>query len=101
MMLPSRRAIEIVNVLGLHLRAADKFIRQAKQFQADIRVSHQGRVVNGKSILDRMALAAECGARLELEASGADAEEAIVTLARLVEDSFYETDWGKQTAPIS
>ena len=101
MMLLSRRAIEIVNLLGLHLRAAEKFVRQAKQFQAEIRVSHEGRVVNGKSILDLTALAAGCGTWLELEASGPDAEAAVVALSRLVEDRFHETDWGEETVQIS
>ena len=68
-----RRPVVILNVLGLHLRPADQFVRLASQFAAEIRVHHDGQAANGKSILDLATLAAECGARLDLEARGPDA----------------------------
>lgn len=90
----ARRQIEITNTLGLHLRPADKFVKLALQFQSDIRVNYNGNQFNGKSILDLTTLAAECGTRLELEARGPDAADALEALAKLVLDQFYEDENG-------
>jgi phosphocarrier protein len=87
----ARRPIEIVNHLGLHLRAADQFVRLARQFQSEIRVHHHGKDSNGKSVLGLMTLAAGRGTHLELEARGADAVE---SLAGLVTAGFYEETEG-------
>ena len=91
----ARRQVEIVNALGLHLRPADKFVRLAHQFQSEVRVIHEGREFNGKSILDLTSLAAECGTRLDLEAHGPDADAALAALADLVSARFHETDDGQ------
>jgi phosphocarrier protein len=88
------RQVEITNALGLHLRPADKFVRLAHQFRSEIRVSHEGNQINGKSILDLTTLAAECGTILELEARGPDAEAAVEALAELILARFHETDEG-------
>jgi len=98
-MAPIRRQVQVVNALGLHLRAADKFVRLAQRFQAEIRIQLNGKSGNGKSILDLTSLVAECGTRLELEASGSDAEGAIAALSRLIEDGFHETDHGQEKPP--
>src|SRR3954452_815371 len=91
----ARRQVEIANPLGLHMRPADKFVKVALQFQAEVRVIHNGNEFNGKSILDLTSLAAECGTRLELEARGADAEQALEALAELVSAQFYEAEEGE------
>src|SRR5438105_12296434 len=89
-----RRQVEIRNGLGLHMRPADKFVKLALRYQSEIRVLHNGNEFNGKSILDLTSLAAECGTRLELEARGPDAAEAIAALADLVAARFHEDDEG-------
>ncbi len=71
-----RRQVEITNEPGLHLRAADRFVRLSQQFPVEIQVFCNGLAANGRSILDLLCLAAGCGARLELEVSGPDPEEA-------------------------
>ncbi|RUL86882.1 HPr family phosphocarrier protein [Tautonia sociabilis] len=86
----ARRRVEITNPYGLHLRPAEKFVGLAGQFRAEVRVRHEGRDFNGKSILDLMALAAECGTWLELEALGPDADAAVAALAELVAARFGE-----------
>lgn len=91
-----RRQVEIVNPLGLHMRPADKFVKLALQYKADVRVIHEGNVFNGKSILDLTSLAAECGTLLDLEVSGDDAEQAVEALADLVRAKFHESDDGAQ-----
>jgi phosphotransferase system HPr (HPr) family protein len=88
----ARRDVKITNSLGLHLRPANKFVNVAHQFQADIRVFHNGHEINGKSILDLTTLAAECGAELILEARGPDAEAAVAALAELVLSRFDDDE---------
>jgi phosphocarrier protein HPr len=85
-----RRQIEITNDLGLHLRAAGKFAGVAQRYQAVVLVRRNGQVADGKSILDLAILAAECGARLDLEADGPDAEASLAALCELVEARFHE-----------
>ncbi|MDB5353447.1 MAG: crh [Planctomycetota bacterium] len=92
MMAQSRREVQIVNSLGLHLRAADVFVRLAQNYQAEIRVVLAGKDVNGKSILELVSLAGECGTRVELIAVGPDAEEAMAALCELIETGFHEVD---------
>ena len=88
--LTARRHAEIINDLGLHLRAADRFARLAQRFRAEVRVGFEGKKVNGRSILDLTTLAAACGSVVELEADGPDAEEALVSLAGLMGCGFNE-----------
>jgi phosphocarrier protein HPr len=80
----ARCQVGVSNVLGLHLRVANKFVKLANAFQSDVRVCCEGIIANGKSILDLLSLAAECGTILALEAQGCDAEDAIAALANLI-----------------
>ncbi len=90
----AHRQIQITNSLGLHLRPADKFVKLALRYRSEIRVHYNGNQFNGKSILDLTTLAAECGTRLELEACGPDAVEALDALSNLVSAQFYENEEG-------
>lgn len=90
----ARRQVEITNEYGLHLGPAAKFVKLAGQFQSEIRVHHNGKVSNGKSILDLTLLAAESGTRLDLEAQGPDAVAAVDALANLVLSQFREGQEG-------
>ena len=86
----ARRQVEITNEYGLHLGPAAKFVKLATKFQSEIRVSHNGKEINGKSILDLALLAADCGTKLDLEARGSDAAEAVEALSRLILSKFSE-----------
>jgi len=88
----SRRQVDLTNGLGLHLRAASRVVQLAQQFQSEIRVLCEGRTANGKSILDLLTLAAQHGSRLEIEARGADAMEAIAALQELIEARLQECE---------
>lgn len=87
---PITRLVTIVNRLGLHARAAAKFVRLADQFDAEVTVLKNGMAVSGDSILDLMMLHAPTGTELELRASGAAAEEAVDALAALIANRFDE-----------
>ncbi|HEX9582634.1 MAG TPA: HPr family phosphocarrier protein [Gemmatimonadales bacterium] len=84
------RRVRIVNELGLHARPAAEFVKVASRFQAEIALGRDEMVVNGKSVLGVMTLAAECGAELVLRAEGKDAEAAIGALEALVRNRFHE-----------
>ncbi len=85
-----RREVEIVNKLGLHARAAARFVTVASGFAADILLRRDDTEVNGKSIMGVMMLAAAQGTRLELVAEGPDEEEAIARLTELIANRFDE-----------
>jgi phosphocarrier protein len=82
----ARRQVAVNNVLGLHLRLANKFVKLANAFQSDVKVYCKGIIANGRSILSLLSLAAECGTMLALEAEGCDAEDAVAALANLISD---------------
>jgi phosphotransferase system HPr (HPr) family protein len=84
------RQVDITNFLGLHLRAAEKLVRLAGQFQANVWIACDGRKASGGSILDLLTLGAACGSRLELEADGPEAEVALDALIGLIGRGFDE-----------
>lgn len=80
----------IINRLGLHARAAAKFVTLASEFDCTINVSRNGQRVNGKSIMGVMMLAASKGTQITICAEGADEDLAIEALAKLVSERFGE-----------
>ena len=80
----------IINRLGLHARAAAKFVTTASEFQADIQVSKDNRQVNGKSIMGVMMLAAAKGTEIQVTAEGDDAEAALKAIGELIANYFGE-----------
>jgi phosphocarrier protein len=82
----------ITNKLGLHARAAAKFVTVASAFQADIRLLRGSRQVNGKSIMGVMMLAASKGTSVEIQAIGEDAQQALDSLETLVRQRFGEDE---------
>jgi phosphocarrier protein HPr len=82
--------LEIKNRLGLHARAAAQLVQTAAQFDAEISVGKDNQVVNGKSIIGLMMLAAAQGSCIEVTASGAQAAEALQAIERLVDAKFNE-----------
>jgi phosphotransferase system HPr (HPr) family protein len=81
---PSKR-VTVINSQGLHARPADQFVRLAKQFHSTIEVEMDGELVDGKSILSILTLAATQGSELTIRASGDDAEEAVEALVEFIE----------------
>lgn len=87
-----QRTLTIVNKLGLHARAAAKFVSCASGFDAEISIRRGEREVNAKSIMGVMMLAAAKGSTIDVVASGADAEQALCALQELVADRFGEDE---------
>jgi phosphocarrier protein HPr len=87
-----RRIVTVCNKRGLHARAAAKLVKLAGAFDADIRVTKNGSVVSGKSIMGLMMLAASIGSVIEIRATGREATEAVDAIAGLVTGGFDEDD---------
>ena len=82
--------LEIRNRLGLHARAAVLLVKTAERFDAEISIAKDGQVVNGKSIMGVMMLAAEQGSAIEVTTRGPQAREALAAIRELVEARFNE-----------
>lgn len=80
----------VSNKLGVHARPAAMFVKVANRFQAEIMVEKDGEMVNGKSIMGLMMLAAGPGSKLHVRASGPDAAEAVAELELLLKRKFDE-----------
>ena len=84
------RNVIVVNQLGMHARAAAKFVHLATRYQAQIRVLRDSREVDGKSIMGILLLAASRGTTITISADGSDERDAIEALAALVASGFGE-----------
>ena len=82
--------VQILNSLGLHARAASRFVHLANTFKSRITVAKEGTRVDGKSMLGLLTLAAARGVRLRLFADGEDEADALEQLTRLVRARFGE-----------
>ena len=85
------RSVQIANRNGLHARPAAEIVKTATKFKSDITIVREDLEVNGKSIMGVMMLAAEYGSTISLRANGPDAEQAVSTLASLIESKFGES----------
>ncbi|MCB1670133.1 MAG: HPr family phosphocarrier protein [Gammaproteobacteria bacterium] len=81
--------VEIINRAGLHARAASKLVALTSGFSSSIKIGHE-KMVDGKSILSLMMLAAVKGTNLKVVAEGEDEEEAVAAIIALVNDRFEE-----------
>ncbi len=89
MQLPNvQKTVVISNPQGLHARPAELLVRLAMQFESDVEVIRDGQRVDAKSILNVLTLGAGQGTEITLQAQGADAQEAIEALVRLIESEF-------------
>ena len=87
-----RTQVTIINKLGLHARAAAKFVACTSAFSSDIQAGVDGQLVDGKSIMSVMLLAAGKGTVLDLEIVGSDEQAALQALQALIENRFEEDE---------
>ena len=85
------RSVHVVNKNGLHARPAAEIVKAAAKFRSDITIVREDLEVNGKSIMGVMMLAAEYGSELLLRAEGADEQDAVTAIAKLIESKFGES----------
>ena len=84
--------ILIINKLGLHARAAAKLVSTASAFSSQIKVGHSGRMVDCKSIMSVMMLAASKGTELDVTTEGSDEEAAMAGIRDLINNRFEEDE---------
>jgi phosphotransferase system HPr (HPr) family protein len=87
------RTVTIMNALGMHARAAARFVHAATAFRSQVRVVRGNRVTDGKSIMGILLLAASRGTALIITADGPDEHEALEALCSLVETGLGEEPW--------
>lgn len=86
----TRCAVTILNPLGLHARAAARFVHTASAFACRVKVGRGGREVDGKSVMGLLLLAAAKGSEITITADGPDEEAAVVALCALIERGLDE-----------
>ena len=82
--------VTVVNQLGMHARAAAKFVHLATRYEARVKVARDCREMDGKSIMGILLLAAARGSTITISADGADEREAVAALVALVQSGFGE-----------
>ncbi|MDK2778544.1 MAG: HPr family phosphocarrier protein [Pseudomonadota bacterium] len=84
--------VTIINKLGLHARAAAKLVSTASAYASQVKVGYPDRMVDGKSIMAVMMLAASKGTTLQIHADGHDADRAVSALTELINRRFDEEE---------
>ena len=88
------QSVTVVNQLGIHARAAAKFVHLATRFESQVRVGLQAREMDGKSIMGILLLAAARGSIITITADGSDELDAVTALVALVTTGFGEDRCG-------
>ena len=86
------RKLEIKNKLGVHARAAALLVQMVNRFSAQVTFSKDGQTTDGRSILGVLTLAATQGSKIQVEATGEDAERAVRAIERLIDSRFHEDE---------
>jgi len=86
------RKITIKNKLGLHARAAAKFVKVANRFNSSVKIIKDENEIDGKSILGILTLAATKGTKIILRISGSDEAAALRALVNLIKNKFQEIE---------
>ena len=86
----TERKVVVLNKMGLHARPSSKLVQKAAAFKSDVHIRRENQVVNGKSIMGVMMLAAAQGTELTLSANGVDEEQTLAELVELFEKKFAE-----------
>ena len=86
------KKIEIKNKLGVHARAAALLVQTVNKFSAQVTFSKDGQIADGRSIMGVLTLAATQGSKIQVEASGPDAEQAVRAIERLIDRRFNENE---------
>ena len=84
------KRLEIKNRLGLHARAAALLVQTVSRFSSEVKISKDGQIVDGKSIIGLLTLGAAKGSRVRVEAKGNDAEESLKAIEELFKQKFDE-----------
>ncbi|MDN3506174.1 MAG: HPr family phosphocarrier protein [Simkaniaceae bacterium] len=84
----NKESFVVINEKGLHTRPSTELVKCAANYEAEINLTYQDLTVNAKSLLGILMLAAAKGAKIQIDASGPDAEQAITAIRTLAENKF-------------
>jgi phosphocarrier protein HPr len=84
------RDVQIKNRMGMHARAAVRFVQLANGFRSEVKVIKDGQEANGKSIMGLLTLVGAHGVTMKIVCEGEDAPTAVAALAELVDTGFGE-----------
>jgi phosphocarrier protein len=87
-----KKEVQLLNIRGLHARAASSFVKVSSQFDSEIVIEKDGQTVNGKSILGIMAMAADYRSWITICIDGEDKEQAMKSLIELINNRFGEDE---------
>jgi phosphocarrier protein HPr len=87
-----RANIEIINKLGLHARAASKLVTVTGKYSCDVKIIKGDKIVDGKSIMSVMMLAASKGTELQITTQGEDQDQALEAIVYLINNRFDEDE---------
>ncbi len=88
----AKGTFEIVNRLGLHARAASRLVQLASSFPCEVILSREGQEANGKSVMGVLLLCGSKGTRINVEAIGECAQDAVAGIGELIANRFGEED---------
>jgi phosphocarrier protein HPr len=86
------KKLEIKNKLGLHARAAALLVQTVNKFDAQVSFSKDGQIADGRSIMGVLTLAATQGSKIQVEASGEEAERVVRAIEKLIDNKFNENE---------
>lgn len=86
------KKLEIKNKLGLHARAAALLVQTVNKFDAQVSFSKEGQTADGRSIMGVLTLAATQGSKIQVEASGEEAERVVRAIEKLIDNKFNEKE---------
>lgn len=86
------KKLEIKNKLGLHARAAALLVQTINRFAAQVSLSKDGQTIDGRSIMGVLTLAAAQGSKIQVEATGEDAERSVKAIEKLIDNRFNEDE---------
>lgn len=86
------KKLEIKNKLGLHARAAALLVQTINRFAAQVNLSKDGQTIDGRSIMGVLTLAAAQGSKIQVEATGEDAERSVKAIEKLIDNRFNEDE---------
>lgn len=84
------KTLKITNKMGFHMRPAQMFVTEMGKFSSDVEIIKDGKRVNGKSIMNIMALCIKCDSEITVECKGDDEQEMLNTAVNLIESGFGE-----------
>lgn len=82
--------VQVINMRGLHARASAKVVKCAENYDAQVTLECDGKSADALSMMELLMLGAHKDCKVTLEATGAEAEEAITAIVQLINDRFGE-----------